>query len=318
MGQSRWVILVVVSTLTFVVPAGLCLALAAFSVQSLIELAVVALAAGAWLALVVLVNWWEFTSIHLRWAWVALFSAVVAWRAPGALLLPVTAPPGFRAAIACALLAAATWAVVNALAARRPHVEPIDLVFPLSEGAYLVTDGGDGARSFLINYHYGFGQHRASGVNASMRYAIDVVAIGASGGESQGFLPERNAAYLIWQRPLKAPCDGRIVHVVNDIADNAAFGRERPYGVGNHVVLRRGEDVYVVLGHLLQGSVAVAAGQDVRMGETLGRVGNSGWTERPHLHMQSMRSGNGDWWHGDPLPISFSGRFLVRNQVCRS
>jgi hypothetical protein len=28
-----------------------------------------------------------------------------------------------------------------------------------------------------------------------------------------------------------------------------------------------------------------------------------------------MSSATGDWWHGEPVPVSFGGRFLVRNQV---
>jgi hypothetical protein len=210
------------------------------------------------------------------------------------------------------------WLLVDILAARRHPGDALELRSPLRVGRFLITDGGDGARSFLVNYHYGFGRHRSSGANASMRYAMDIVEIGFFGGESHGFLPRSNDAYRIWNRPLLAPCDGRVVHVVNDVLDNAAFGSHRPYGVGNHVVIRKDDDVYVVLGHMRQGSVTVGAGDMVRAGSPIGRVGNSGWTERPHLHMQAMRSAEGDWWHGEPLPIRFGGRFLVRNQVLRA
>lgn len=318
MGQSRWVIFSVVGFLSFVLPAAFCLGLAIVRVDSIFTLTAATLAAGAWIVLLALVNWWEFTSVYLRWAWIAAFGAIAAYRGVGAANLSPVSPLGFQAAAIVALWIAGAWLLANVLRARRPGVPPIDLAFPLSQGAYLVTDGGDGARSSLVNYHYGFGRHRASGVNASMRYAIDLVAVGAGGGESRGFLPRRNDAYRIWQRPLKSPCDGLVVHVVNDMADNAAFGSCRPYGVGNHVVLRKGNDVYVVLGHLSRGSATSVVGQEVRAGEEIGRVGNSGWTERPHLHMQAMRSVNGDWWHGQPLPMRFDGRFPVRNQVFRS
>jgi hypothetical protein len=191
------------------------------------------------------------------------------------------------------------------------------MAFPLFDGDYLVTDGGDGKRSFLVNYHYGFGAHRASGVNASMRYALDVVAIGRWGGESSGLLPRHNDAYLIWHRAVSAPCDARVFRVVNDVKDNDAFGSNRPYGVGNHVVLLS-DDVYFVIGHLAEGSIRVSAGQDVREGEVIALAGNSGWTERPHVHMQAMRAKDGDFWHGTPVPIRFAGKFLVRNQVLRA
>ncbi len=318
MGQSRRVILVVIALLSFVVPAVLCLAVALASVSSVLLAGAVTLTAATWLTLLLLVNWWEFSSIHLRWAWAAVFATAVGYRAINVARLPASSPPGLGTAALTAVWVAGAWALVNALRARRPAAPPIDLAFPLAPGTYLATDGGDGARSALVNYHYGFGQHRAAGVNASMRYAVDLVAIGAGGCESRGFLPASNGAYRIWRRPLLCPSDGRIVSVVDGVADNAAFGSDRPYGVGNHIVVKKAADVYLVLGHLAEGSVRVVVGQVVRAGDQVGNVGNSGWTERPHLHMQAMRSANGDWWHGEPVPFSFAGRFPVRNRVFRA
>ena len=69
------------------------------------------------------------------------------------------------------------------------------------------------------------------------------------------------------RRPLLAPCDGVVAHAEDGVEDNAAFGAHRPYGVGNHVVVRTDGDVYVVLGHLRCGSVSVAAGDEVRTGD---------------------------------------------------
>jgi hypothetical protein len=319
MGQSRRVILIVVSALTFVAPLAMCLAVVLAPVRSVFGAAAIVIGATAWMTLLVLANWWEFTSIHLRWFWAIALAAATVYRARDAVTMPLASAADLPILAAALVLGgASTWAVVLAIAARRPQADPIDLSFPLSAGRFLVTDGGDGARSFLINYHYGFGRHRASGASASMRYAMDVVLLGAGGRESRGFLPKDNQAYRIWNRTLRAPCDAQVAHVVDSIGDNTAFGPDRPYGVGNHVVLRRGTDEYIVLGHLAQHSVRVGPGATVRQGDELGRVGNSGWTERPHLHMQAMRSANADWWHGDPIPMRFSGRFLVRNQVLRA
>jgi hypothetical protein len=317
MGQSRPVIALVVVALSLALPALLCAAVVIDSATSFANLVVHWLAAAACMTLLALVNWWEFTSVRLRWAWFALLAAGILWRLPAATRLPLTSAIGSRDVVALVLAAAAAWLAAKAIAARRHEGDALDLAFPLSDGRFLVTDGGDGAVSFLINYHYGFGRHRASGAAASMRYAIDAVQVGPFGCESAGFLPRRNAAYIIWQKEVTAPCDGRVVHAVNDVEDNDAFGSRRPYGVGNHVVVRCAGDAYVVLGHLRCGSVAVRSGDDIRAGDRIGAVGNSGWTERPHLHMQAMRSRDGDWWHGGALPIRFDGRFLVRNQTVR-
>ena len=53
---------------------------------------------------------------------------------------------------------------------------------------------------------------------------------------------------------------------------------------GNYVVLDLGRSRFVHYAHLQQGSVTVRAGQRVRRGQLLGRVGNSGNTNGAHLH----------------------------------
>lgn len=313
MGQNRWVIVVVVTCLSFLVPAALCLALGLAGAGSVLALASATLATAAWMTLLVLVNWWEFTSIHLRWVWGAALAAVAAYRGTSASALPPTSGLDLVTVAGVVAAAPAFWLIGGALAARRPGGGTLDFSPPLLGGRFLVTDGGDGARSFLVNYHYGFGSHRAGGVSRSMRYATDIVEIGPLGGECRGFFPARNEAYRIWERPLHAPCDGVVAEAKDEVEDNAAFGHHRPYGVGNQVVIRAGSDVYIVLGHMRHGSLSVTAGDSVRAGQKIGLVGNSGWTERPHLHMQAMRSPSGDWWHGDPVPFRLGGRFLARN-----
>ena len=314
MGKSRAFILLAVCLATLVAPALPCAAVGLLPVRSVLELTLVLAAATAWMALLGLVAWWEFTGLFLRWMWWAVLAALAVGRWPGApaghTLGPVSLGAGLALALAAGLL-------LPALRARRHPGAPVELRFPLGGGRFLVTDGGDGAASFLVNYHYGFAGHRGKGVSASMRYAMDVVEVGRLGLEAPWLLPARNEAYRIWDRPVHAPCDGVVAHAVNDVADNSAFGPDRPYGVGNQVVIRSGSDLYVLVGHLRRGSVRVGAGDVVRAGDVVGRVGNSGWTERPHVHMQAMRAPDGDYWHGEPAPMRFAGRFLVKNQVVR-
>lgn len=90
---------------------------------------------------------------------------------------------------------------------------------------------------------------------------------------------------------------------------------------GNHVVLRcAGTDpgVDVLLAHLRQGSVAVEPGTQVQVGQVVGRVGNTGNTSEPHLHVHAVRTGSGSVLTGEGVPIRFDGRFLVRNSLVLS
>ena len=54
-------------------------------------------------------------------------------------------------------------------------------------------------------------------------------------------------------------------------------------------------------------------GANVAWGDWLGSVGNSGHTGAPHLHIHAQSQGSTDMpLNGDPRPIQFNGRFLVR------
>ena len=69
--------------------------------------------------------------------------------------------------------------------------------------------------------------------------------------------------------------------------------------LGNHVILRCG-DVYAGFAHLTTGSVAVEDGQQVRVGDVLGRVGHTGNSSAPHLHFQLMDGPDPLTAHGIP------------------
>lgn len=59
-----------------------------------------------------------------------------------------------------------------------------------------------------------------------------------------------------------------------------------------------------------KGSIVVAEGEEVKTGQLLGKVGNSGNTSEPHLHIHAEKDGKG-------IPITFNDRFLVRNNLVR-
>ena len=73
--------------------------------------------------------------------------------------------------------------------------------------------------------------------------------------------------------------------------------------------------MYVLLGHLQQGSIRVVSGTQVKVGETIAAAGNSGWTSQPHLDIQAMKSDPQSFWNGEGLPIVFDGRNPVKNAL---
>ncbi len=61
---------------------------------------------------------------------------------------------------------------------------------------------------------------------------------------------------------------------------------------GNMIILDLGGGQFAHYLHLQPGSLLVKAGQQVRRGQILARIGNSGDTREPHLHFQVSTSSN--------------------------
>ena len=99
-----------------------------------------------------------------------------------------------------------------------------------------------------------------------------------------------------------APADGTVRSVV-DGHPNMPPGElgGRPAG-GNQIALEVAPREFLFLCHLQPGSITVQPGDQVAAGQVLGRVGNSGNTSEPHLHIHLQDSPNGDEGEGIPNP----------------
>lgn len=54
-------------------------------------------------------------------------------------------------------------------------------------------------------------------------------------------------------------------------------------------------------------------GQKLKVGDYLGQVGNSGYSSRPHFHIQVVYSEDNNYWLGKGIPIIFNNRYPVKN-----
>jgi hypothetical protein len=185
-----------------------------------------------------------------------------------------------------------------------------EIEFPLKNGLYLVTDGGNSKISRLMNYHFYSPTHKKNNTNNSMLYATDIVKLS---DDNQSFLPKTNNEYPIFNEEIYSPIDGIIEKVVNNIDDNAPFAGNYPYNTGNTVVIKK-DNHYLLLGHLKKDSVKVKVGEFIQRNDLLGLAGNSGWTERPHLHMQLIESESENYWKGVGLCMKFRNKNLYKNR----
>ncbi len=70
----------------------------------------------------------------------------------------------------------------------------------------------------------------------------------------------------------------------------------------------------VVLAHMQPGSVTVRVGETVKVGQLLGRVGNSGSTMEPHLHVHAVEGRQVDG-RGIAAPVLVDGAFLIKGDT---
>jgi len=105
-----------------------------------------------------------------------------------------------------------------------------------------------------------------------------------------------------------AAAPGRVVRLRDGEPDISIRAPGAPSVVGkacgNAVVVDHGGGWETQYCHLARGSVRVAVGQAVTVGQPLGRIGLSGATEFPHLHFQVRRAGR----TVDPFGSAADGR----------
>ncbi|MFA9200154.1 MAG: M23 family metallopeptidase [Cypionkella sp.] len=289
------------------------LATLAFWRAGLIEKTLLALAAIASVVAVALAGLW----LTLPWytPWVL-----------GALVLPAlwcamrrrTSDPGrgwsrLAGIAACGGVAVATVALAAAaVRAQQPPPGPaVALASPLGQGSYLVVNGGNAA---LVNAHFEtLRPQTARQVQfRGQSYGLDIVGLNPLGLAANGWQPRDPARYPIFGKAVLAPCPGRVVARRDDRADMPVATVDQEVMPGNHVVLDCG-GVHVLLAHLKRGSVAVRTGQQVKLGQRLGAVGNSGNSDVPHLHIHAQRPGPPRApFAAEPLPMLIGQRYLAR------
>jgi len=189
--------------------------------------------------------------------------------------------------------------------------ENVEIRFPFKHGAYLITDGGNSKTSRLMNYHFHSPLHKKKKTNLAMLYATDIVKLSEIPTK---FLPFRNEDYPIFDEEIVAPIEGVILKVINDIEDNQPFSGNYKYNTGNTVVIKK-DNFYFLLGHLKKGSIEVKEGDFVHQNDLIGKAGNSGMSERPHLHMQLMKCESDDYWKGRGVCIRVEGKNLYKNRL---
>lgn len=257
----------------------------------------------------VLTGGWFLVSVYLRFVVLALLLAAVVysffrvprnaphfdWSAKNALV---------NLAAYLAPLLVFTVLLGVALSGRFYQGEAVRLVFPLNGGPYHMGQAGGAT---IVNYHHPYG---------SQRYALDILKVNGAGSHADTLVPTDLNQYAIFGESISSPCDGQVIARVDNLPDLApGTPGDTQNAAGNHVFIQC-HGFNVLLAHMQQGSLVVAEGDAVKVGDPIGKVGNSGNTSEPHLHIHAVRGGTTDQLtSGEGLPILFDGHFYVRNDL---
>jgi hypothetical protein len=134
------------------------------------------------------------------------------------------------------------------------------------------TQGQGGSFSHQGNQYYGFDFNKNSWQNSPANPAF--------GGN------------------LYSPIDGVVVEIrdgITDFSNNSSSNAANHWGWGNTIVIRDVDGIYYIrLAHLQYGSLDhLQVGDWLDQGEYVGKVGQTGYSTNPHLHMQIMKTSMG-------------------------
>jgi hypothetical protein len=151
----------------------------------------------------------------------------------------------------------------------------------------------------------------------SQRYAVDLIGLD-DGNRYRDGLENINADYYGYDDIVYSATAGTVVSVIDTIANNippkvpdivpSALYRAG----GNQVVVKVSGDAYVYYGHLVRASTELHAGDKVEIGQPLGRLGNSGNSDAPQLHIQVMDGA--DPLRSNGVPWVFD-RFVLHGNI---
>ena len=215
--------------------------------------------------------------------------------------LPSSGRESFLLLLVVLLLAMWSLPLPFLMRAKAYEGEPVQLSPPLGGANFFVMGGG---ANWSVNHH-AFISHQ--------RYALDIMQQDALGFRASVMFPSHTSDFYAFGARIVAPCDGEVLATKDGLPNRMPMDPDTENPFGNHVVLFcQGHSV--LLGHMQAGTVAVSVGDDVKAGQPLGLVGNSGSTLEPHLHIHAVQ-GRHDDGRGTASPLMIGGKLLAKGDT---
>jgi murein DD-endopeptidase len=128
-------------------------------------------------------------------------------------------------------------------------------------------------------------------IRIAERFAIDWMQLGPDGHLFHGD-SKSNANFYDYGAEVLAVADARVSDLKDGLPDNVGVTERKSRVVtvdtivGNYIILDLGHAQFALYAHLQPGSLKVKVGDQVKAGQVLALLGNSGNSDAPHLHFQ--------------------------------
>ena len=180
---------------------------------------------------------------------------------------------------------------------------PVVLGAPVPPGIWYMSEG-----CCADDTHHRRGLGPINGeLSVPQRFAIDFYKLDEQHRTWVGD-PSKLESFLTYRVPILSAAAGTVVAALDGFANTTALPnppKPPPINetVGNHVIVKVAEGVYVLYAHMDPGSVAVRVGDQVTRGQQLGLIGSSGNSTTPHLHFQILTLPT--YFPADSKPFAF-------------
>jgi murein DD-endopeptidase MepM/ murein hydrolase activator NlpD len=151
----------------------------------------------------------------------------------------------------------------------------------------------------------------------SQRYAVDFIGLDAGNRYREG-RQDANIDYYGFEDIVYSATAGEIVSMIDTLPDNTPpkVPEINPGALyragGNQVVVKISSGAYVFYGNLVKASIDLKVGDKVEIGQPIGRLGNSGNSDAPKLHLQVMDGPDPLRSHGIPWVFD---RFILNGYI---
>jgi hypothetical protein len=183
------------------------------------------------------------------------------------------------------------------------EAEPLVIAPPVRPGIWLAGNGpGDGPVGHRLSLQAWNGR-----LVSNQRYALDFMKFGGDRRLVRG-KSSINANWTSYGEEVLAVADGVVIEAKDGIVENTpgeeyAVPGDLDNAAGNRLVLKIGPDRYAAYAHLKPHSLRVKTGDQVRKGQALGLIGNSGISDAPHLHFHLINAAS--FFGGESIPYLF-------------